>query len=188
MTLITIIAPLLIRHTECPLIWFGRSYVLYLITSIPIAAYVYFTPRMIYSNYYYPVLILLLVFNDFSNALRFASQVGFFASISEPRIGSTYMTLLVTLHNLGFALNSTIVLFIANLLPKKYAYVIAVGACLVFGIVWFGFSYRTLKRLQKVPTNEWYLMPETITNDATTPKEQDEKDHEMPLIPGKETD
>ncbi len=181
MTLVTIIAPLLIRHTECPLIWFARSYVLYLIGAIPLAAYVYYTPHMIHSNLYYPLLILFLGFNEFINTLRFAAQVGFFASISEPRIGSTYMTLLVTLYNLGFAVNSSFVLYVANWLPKKYAYIIAVGSCTIFGIIWFVFSYRTVKQLQKVPTHEWYLIPETITDNTTTP------DHETLLISGNES-
>ncbi|CAF3933200.1 unnamed protein product [Rotaria sp. Silwood1] len=118
-TLITIAAPLIIRHTELPLIWYAGSYLLYLISGIPIAAYVYFTPRIISTSYYYPLLILLLAWNEFIMTLRFAAQVGFFASISEPRIGGTYMTLLVTLHNLGFALHSSIILYVANWLPKS---------------------------------------------------------------------
>ena len=117
-----------------------------------------------------------------------SAQVGFFASISEPRIGGTYMTLLVTLYNLGFALNSSAVLFAANWLPKKYAYVIAVSSCFVLGIIWLGFSFRTLKRLQKLPTYKWYLIPETNTNDATAPDEQDKSDHEVSLISDKEKD
>ncbi|CAF4937852.1 unnamed protein product, partial [Rotaria sp. Silwood1] len=88
-TLITIAAPLIIRHTELPLIWYAGSYLLYLISGIPIAAYVYFTPRIISTSYYYPLLILLLAWNEFIMTLRFAAQVGFFASISEPRIGGT---------------------------------------------------------------------------------------------------
>jgi PAT family acetyl-CoA transporter-like MFS transporter 1 len=162
--------------------------VLYLISAIPIAAYVYFTPRMLFSNYYYPLLILLLGCNEFVMVLRFSAQVGFFASISEPRIGGTYMTLLVTLHNLGFALHSSVILYAANWLPKRYAFVIAVGVCVVLGIIWLGFSLRTLRRLQTLPTYEWYLIPETITDDATTSNEQGENDHDMSLISNKEKD
>jgi len=178
----------MIRHTEQPLIWFARSYVLCLITSIPIAAYVYFTPHMISSNYYYPLLILFLACNEFVMVLRFSAQVGFFASISEPRIGGTYMTLLVTLYNLGFALNSSAILYVANWLPKKYAYIIAVSSCVIFGIVWLGFSSRTLKRLQNLPTYKWHIIPETITDDATTSDKQGENGHAVSLILNKETD
>jgi PAT family acetyl-CoA transporter-like MFS transporter 1 len=187
-TLVTIIAPLIIRHTKRPLIWFARSYVFHLINAIPLAAYVYLTPRMISSGYYYPVLILLLALNAFIATLQSAAQVGFFASISDPRIGGTYMTFLVTLSNLGFALNSSAVLNAVDWLPKRYAYLIAVASCNLFGILWLGLSYRTLERLQELPTCRWYLMEELITDDTTTSKEQDQNDHQVSLIPGKESE
>ncbi|CAF2865475.1 unnamed protein product [Rotaria sp. Silwood2] len=38
-TLITLIAPLIIRDTTRPLTWFARSYSLYLVSSIPIVVY-----------------------------------------------------------------------------------------------------------------------------------------------------
>ena len=128
-TLVAIISPLLIRHTKVPLMWFAGSYVFYLISALPIVALIYFTPYMIAYNYYYPLLISSLALNEFVMILRFAAQVGFFASICDPRIGGTYMTFLVTIHNLGFAVNSSIVLYLAEYLPKKYAYIIAVGSC-----------------------------------------------------------
>ncbi len=186
MTLIAVTSPLLIRHTEKPLTWFAGSYALCLITEIPVAAYVYFTPWMISSYYYYPLLILVLACNQFVMVLRFSAMIGFFASISEPRIGGTYMTLLATLYNLGFAVNSTAILYAANWLPKKYAYIIAVSSCVVFGIVWLGFSSRTLKRLQELPTYKWYLTSETTTDDATTSDEQGENDHGVSLMPNEE--
>jgi PAT family acetyl-CoA transporter-like MFS transporter 1 len=153
---------------------------------LPIAAYVYFTPSMISFIYYYPVLILLLGLNEFCTVLRFSAHVGFFASISEPRIGGTYMTFLVTLLNLGFSLNSSIILYAANWFPKKYAYVIAVGISILLGAMWFGFSYRTLTKLQKLPTKKWYLTQEANADGTTTTKEQHLNEHEMSLISDKE--
>jgi len=162
--------------------------VLHLNNAIPLAAYVYFTPRMISSGYYYPVLILLLVLNEFIKTLEFTAHVGFFASISDPRIGGTYMTFLVTLSNLGFALNSSVVLYAANWLPKRYAYLIAVASCDLLGILWFVLSYRTLKRLQKLPTPRWYLTEEKNTDDMTTSEEQGQNDNQVSLIADKEID
>ena len=185
-TLVSITAPLVIRNTKQPLTWFSRSYVLYLISGLPIAAYVYFTPHIIYSNYYYLFLVLLLTCNEFIRVLRFTAQVGFFASISEPRIGGTYMTLLATLHNLGFSINSSLVLYAASLLPKQYAYIIAVISCTIFGVIWLVFSFRTLKRLENQPITEWYLKPETIKDDTATSVEQGENDHDILLIQNKE--
>jgi PAT family acetyl-CoA transporter-like MFS transporter 1 len=152
------------------------------------AAYVYFTPRMISSGYYYPVLILLFALIEFIKTLQFAAHVGFFASISDPRIGGTYMTFLVTLSNLGFSLNSSIVLYVSNWLPKWYAYVIAVASCNLLGIIWFGLSYRTLQQLQKLPTHKWYLKKQITTNTATASEDEDQNDHGVSFIPSKEVD
>lgn len=180
-TLVTMIAPIAIRDTNRPLTWFNRSYVMCLVTGIPIAAYVYFTPRLISFGFYYPLLILLLSCNDCAMTLRFSSQIGFYAFISEPRIGATYMTLLVTLSNLGFALNSTLVMYTSHWLPTKYAFVIAVGSCTLIGFVWLILSLRTLNGLQNLPTHKWYLMPEVSTKEATMPKEEDQDDPETSL-------
>ena len=177
------IAPLTIRHTERPLMWFAKSYVLQIINTIPIAAYVYFTPRMISFGYYYPVLILLLALNGFIKTLQFAAGGGFFATVSDPCIGSTYMTFLATLSNLGFALNSSAVLYAANWLPKKYSYIIAVGASTFLGILWISLSYWNLKRLQKLPNHKWHLNKQIITNEVTTSDE-----HEVSFIPNKDMD
>ena len=150
--------------------------------EIPLAVYIHFTSRMISAGYYYPLLIFLLACNEFITTLRATAIIGFFASISEPRIGATYMTLLVTLYNLGFSVNSSIVMYAAEWLPKRYAYVIAVSTCVVFGIVWIGLFFRTLKRLQQIPAYKWHLFPEATTNDATTEDKQGETDQEKTLI------
>lgn len=47
------------------------------------------------------------------------SMVAFFAQISDPKIGGTYMTLLNTLFNLGGKWPSTLVLSVADLLSFK---------------------------------------------------------------------
>ena len=141
---------------------------MYLIAAIPMAAYIHFTPRMLHSTFYYPLLIVFLGILDFINTLRFASHVGFFASISDPRIGSTYMTLLVTIYNLGHAVNSSIILYIADFLPKSYSYAIAVGLCVIFGIVWFILSYRTVLQLEDLPTEEWYITIEESKDKTVT--------------------
>lgn len=186
MTLIAIIAPLLIRHTKQPLIWFAGSYVFYLISAIPIAALVYFTPQMLASSYYYPLLVCLLALNEFVMMLRFSAQVGFFASISDPRIGGTYMTFLVTIHNLGFALNSSIVLYLADRLHKQYAYVLAVGLCITVGFIWFAFSYRTIQQMQQLPTQQWYLTSQRTAGNSTSLERRNQSDLEMSLMVKKE--
>jgi hypothetical protein len=82
--------------------------------------------------------------------------------------------------------NSTAILYAANWLPKKYAYVIAVSSCVIFGILWLGFSSRTLKRLQELPIKKWYLPLETVTDNTTKSDGQGENDHGVSLIANKE--
>jgi len=180
------LAPIIIRRTQQPLTWYAKSYVLCLIIALPIAAYVYFTPRILSATYYYPLLIVILSCGGFVGVLRYTAHIGFFVAISEPRIGATYITLLNTVSNVGFSVNSSIVLYSANWLPKKYAYVIAVIACTIFGVLWLGFSFRTLKRLQRLPTHEWYLKSETSADDAMMSIEQDENNHGALLVSNKE--
>jgi len=119
----------------------------------------------------------VLICSEFAVALRTAAQVGFYASISEPRIGGTYMTFLVTIGNLGGALNSSIILYLASWLPKNYAYIIAVIICIVLGSLWLILSLRMIKRLQNLPIQKWYLITE---------KNVTEQEHEMSLITSRE--
>ena len=176
--------PLIISDTTKPLIWFGRTYVLQIINVIPVTVYVYITPRIISSIYYYPGLILILSLNELIKTLEFAAHVGFFAAITEPRIGGTYMTFLATLSNLGFAVNSSIILYAADWLPKKYTYVIASGTCGLLGILWFSLSYRILKRLQELPTHKWHLKKAINANPPMMPEERHQNDHQSSLISG----
>lgn len=180
-------APLFIRHTKIPVTWFAITYVMTLICGIPMAAYVHFTPNMISFSYYYPLLIFLLMCADLIGTLRFTSIVGFGAKISEPRIGGTYMTLLATISNLGFAVNSSVIMFLAHSFPKKYDYVISIGICLVLGILWISFSWRILKWLQELPVDEWHLIPNRNKNNMTKSDEIDETEHVASLISNQET-
>lgn len=92
------------------------------------------------------------------------------------------MTFLATLSNLGGAINSSIILYAFNWLPKKYDYLIAVLACNILGILWFSFSYRTLKRLQKLPVWKWHLIKQDTINDIAISLEQHQNDHKASFI------
>ncbi|UJR12336.1 hypothetical protein I4U23_016513 [Adineta vaga] len=187
-TLITIVAPLTIRHTTQPLIWLARSHVSFIITAIPLALYVYWTPHLVSSGYYYPVLILLCGSSEFIRILQTTAYIGFYASVSDPRIGGTYMTFLVTISNLGYALNSSIILYAANWFPKKYDFIIAVGLCTVLGILWICLSYRTLKRLQRLPASKWHLRQRATLNHGAASEEQSQDEHELSCIPNNDID
>jgi PAT family acetyl-CoA transporter-like MFS transporter 1 len=154
---IHILVPLSLNGTQRPLIWFSRGYILRLISSLILALYIFFTPRIIHTSYFYPVLIILLCLHESFICLKIASVIGFYARISEPRIAGTYMTLLATISNLGHNLSSTLALYIANWLPKSYAYSIEVVACSILGFIWIGLVWNILRRLDGLPVEEWHL-------------------------------
>jgi MFS transporter, PAT family, solute carrier family 33 (acetyl-CoA transportor), member 1 len=70
------------------------------------ALFVYFTPSFQNYNrtfpwYYYALAVLIFATQQIFVYTMFVSQMAFFAYVSDPKIGGTYMTLLNTLTNLG---------------------------------------------------------------------------------------
>lgn len=158
---VKIIVPLILSQTNRPLIWFARLYPPRLLISVLIGIYVYFTPQLVNLPYvFYPILMTLFVINEAINYLQLVARVGFYAQISEPRIGGTYMTLISTLGNIGQSLSSSAVLYAAKWLPKQHAYSIEVAVCTVIGIVWLLITWRMMHRLQALPIHKWHLVRE----------------------------
>jgi PAT family acetyl-CoA transporter-like MFS transporter 1 len=70
------------------------------------AMFVYFTPSFQNYNktfpwYYYALAVIIFGLHQVFVYSMFVSQMAFFATVSDPKIGGTYMTLLNTLTNLG---------------------------------------------------------------------------------------
>ncbi|CAF2359392.1 unnamed protein product [Rotaria sp. Silwood2] len=161
LVLVKIIVPLILSQTHRPLIWFARLYLPRLFICVLIGIYILFTSQLVKFPYiFYPILMTLFVINETIIYLQLVARVGFYAQISEPRIGGTYMTLVSTLGNIGQTLSSSAVLLVASWLPKKHAYSIEVAGCTVIGIVWLLFTWRMMRRLQALPIDEWYSVKE----------------------------
>ncbi|CAF3998779.1 unnamed protein product [Rotaria sordida] len=159
LVVVDILVPLCLNRIRSPLGWFARGYILRLISSVILAIYIFFTPRILHTSYFYPILIILLCLNEAFIYIMVSSGIGFYARISDPRIAGTYMTLLVSVGNLGLKLSSTLALYIANWLPKTHAYSIEVGACFILGCIWIKMAWNILKHLDALPVEEWYLTP-----------------------------
>jgi len=156
--LIKVTMPFLLSRTRRPLIFFAQSYVPRLIVSLLIAIFIFFGPLLqSYPTVFYVLLIVLLGLNDALGYLQGAAIGGFFASISDTRIGSTYYTLLASLSNAGSYVSSSVVLYTANWLPKKQAYYIEVGVFILLGCVWLCASWPLMQRLQMLPVDRWHL-------------------------------
>lgn len=159
--------PLCLSSTRRPLVWFARGYIPRLFASLILAIYIFFTPSIFHQRFFYSVLIGLLCLNEACVYILKGSRVGFYARISDPRLTGTYMTLLGTMVNLGQNVSTTVVLYIADRLPKAHAYSIQVAVCFVLGCVWIALLWRLLKRLDQLPVEEWHLKELASSSVAT---------------------
>lgn len=150
-------------QTKNPLKWFYYAYFPRLIMCILIAIYVCLTPTILSKSYFYPLLIFLFMINEALIYLMIASRVGFYARISDPAIGGTYVTLLSSLGNLGSNLTSSVVLFAAERIKSpQLNYPLLVGICFVLGLIWMWTQYRTLTQLQALPLRKWHLTTKSL--------------------------
>src|SRR5690242_5587477 len=96
--LLKVSVPLLLSRSSRPLVFFAKIYGPRLIICIFIAIFVFFGARLqLYPIAFYALLLILLGLNDALIYLLSAACCGFFAHISDQRIGSTYYTLLAAL-------------------------------------------------------------------------------------------
>uniref|UniRef100_A0A0N5C9I5 Acetyl-coenzyme A transporter 1 n=1 Tax=Strongyloides papillosus TaxID=174720 RepID=A0A0N5C9I5_STREA len=73
--------------------------------------------------YFYGIWLVAMLIHDSLSITMFVSIMAFFAKISDPKIGGTYMTMLNTISNLGGMISSTWVMFVIDLLTVKNCYV-----------------------------------------------------------------
>ncbi len=120
---------------------------MFLLIEDLIGIYVFFTSQILkFPHVFYPVQITLFVINETIIYLQLVARVKFYAQISEPRIGGTYMTLVSTLSNIGQTVSSGVVIYLADRLPKQHAYSIEVVVCTVIGIVCLLLTWRMIHR------------------------------------------
>lgn len=183
---IKILAPFILSKTNQPLIWFARLYPLRLILSVMIGVYVYFTAKLIaYPMVFYSVLVFIFAIHEAIIYLQLFARVGFYAQVSEPRIGGTYMTLVSTIGNIGQSISSSAVMYAANWFPKQNAYSIEVIICTVIGIIWLASSWRMMHSLQNLPSEKWYLKAkrsERIQLNESTTSIETESPNQVPTV------
>jgi len=103
----------------------------------------------------------LVVLQTCLSTTIFVAHMAFFARVSDPAVGGTYMTLLNTLHNLGSMWASNVCLSAADMIKERTGYdgfhVLCV-ACSVYGCIWFLLMRPALARLQDKPREEWLVV------------------------------
>ncbi|KAL5279807.1 SLC33A1 family protein [Megaselia abdita] len=123
-----IILPLVVsRYTNGPkpMDVYTKAIPYRMVFSTIIVVITYFTPRMIDAGsghvpfYYYVLLVGSYAIYQVFLYCMFVASMAFFAKVSDPAVGGTYMTLLNTLCNLGGNWPNTVVLWMVDALSWK---------------------------------------------------------------------
>ena len=69
--------------------------------------------------YYYALVVLFFAIHQVTLYSMFVSVMAFFAKVSDPAVGGTYMTLLMTLQNLGGMWCNSFVLWFVDQVTVK---------------------------------------------------------------------
>nr|XP_029735711.1 acetyl-coenzyme A transporter 1-like [Aedes albopictus] len=160
--------------------------------TVVACAVVWITPALIQNHHvpYYYYMILLVNYGLYQIALysMFVAVMAFFARVSDPAVGGTYMTLLNTLSNLGGNWPTTVVLWMVDVLTWKRCsnatdntcsdsveqetctngggkcdieidgYYIEIAVCLVYGILWYQWGKHKIRYLQSLPQSAWRVV------------------------------
>lgn len=106
----------------------------------------------------YAGVAVLCVLQDMASNAMFVAHMAFFAKVSDPAIGGTYMTFLNTLHNIGNMWAATFCLKAADQVKAHLGldgFYFLSAACFLYGIIWFIIWRPLLTRLQELPLSEW---------------------------------
>lgn len=134
--------------------------------------------------YYFAVILFIYGLHQVTLYSMFVSIMAFFAKVSDPKIGGTYMTLLNTISNLGGNWPATLVLWLVDHLSMKECtvnklacadlkqkeactasggtcetvidgYYIESSVCIVLGFLWLLWRRHSLTRLQNMREKAW---------------------------------
>ncbi|VVC36429.1 Major facilitator superfamily domain,Acetyl-coenzyme A transporter 1 [Cinara cedri] len=165
-----------------------KSFLIRLTLNIPFAIFVFYTPQWMEYNrtenismyYLYATFIILLSMQQVVSNIMFVCTMAVFSQKSDPRFGSTYMTLLNTFANLGNMLSNATAFGIIDILTFKRSsfdpenklpmlnclkknkgdcevdgYYIEVALFSILGIVWYVIFKNILKNLQYRSISHW---------------------------------
>ncbi|XP_033208193.1 acetyl-coenzyme A transporter 1 [Belonocnema kinseyi] len=155
-------------------------------------ALVWVTPYLISNGnvpgYYFVGLILIYFFHQICISSMFVASMAFFAKISDPAVGGTYMTFLNTIANLGGNWPTTAALWFVDALTFRQCsndasndcstaeekgfclknggacttnldgYYIEIILCFIIGCLWFRWGRRKIEFLQARPLSAWKVV------------------------------
>lgn len=172
-----------------PLSVFLMAYPFRLVFGVLFAALVWWTHLVKepsgFPGYYYFILIISYAAHQITVYSIFVSVMAFFAQISDPLIGGTYMTLLNTICNLGGTWPSTLALWFVDPLTSRRCqnapqlscdtkelaakceeaghkcltildgFYVETAVCVIIGFLWMRWGRSAIRRLQNLPLSAW---------------------------------
>ncbi|VVC28214.1 Hypothetical protein CINCED_3A016125 [Cinara cedri] len=165
-----------------------------LLWSFTYVILIYYTPALINTNgvvdvpiYYYVILGLICTVHEILSFTMFIFTIGFFSRISDKRFGGTYMTMLTTIANFGWAVSNTIALRMIDVLTFSKCsndvsnncstpdlktvcqtnrgecvtaingYYLEVILCVTIGFVWYYIYKGIVRDLQSMNPSNWLV-------------------------------
>lgn len=175
-----------------PMNVYTKAFPYRLVLTIVATAVVYLGSLVIEGHevptYFYILLLISYAFYQITLYSMFVAAMAFFARVSDPKVGGTYMTLLNTLCNLGGNWPTTLVLWFVDVLTWRTCNVdphnncstselkdtckaqdgvcntnidgfyIECFLCLVFGVFWFRWAKPNIDYLQQLPIKAWHVV------------------------------
>jgi MFS transporter, PAT family, solute carrier family 33 (acetyl-CoA transportor), member 1 len=176
---VSIVLPgILARYTtEKPLSFFMFMYIPKILLAVSSAMLVYMCPDLQSSPndpppfWFWIVVLALSLFASIASTAQFVSLMAFFAKVSDPVVGGSYMTTLNTATNMGSKWPNTVVLFAVNPLTIKSSscnndinseecnivdgYYVLTGISLFCGYVWIRYFRKRLDQLELEKESAW---------------------------------
>ncbi|CAK4087802.1 unnamed protein product [Aphanomyces euteiches] len=122
-------------NKDAPMQLFLYAIPLRLMVGVIYAFVVYYTPTIMSHTedvhyIYYCFLLLAGAFHETTSMMMYVPQMAFFAKVSDPTIGGTYMTFLNTISNLGSKWPNSLSLALVDTLSYKVCSTDATNLCL----------------------------------------------------------
>lgn len=146
-----------------------RTFPLRVLLGPVTAAVVYCTPPVVDPPPYrfYGVLVVVCFVGTVAREFIFVAQQSFFARISDPAMGGSYMSLLSTIASIGSAWPAPLMFYLVDLFTCQEAhscdyyqtdgFYIVLGLSTVVGVLWYLVGVHVVNLLQLQQLKDWHV-------------------------------
>lgn len=114
---------------------------------------------------FYAAILAVMALGAVASETMFVAQMAFFARVSDPALGGTYMTLLNTMANLGGKWPETATLFLVDYATcledscsfKRDGFYVVAALCTVVGVLWYVPGRSLVRSLELAKPELWKI-------------------------------